>query len=103
MTISSDITNVNGPGHVRTQSANLEKQVCYFGERKNDELYKIFNSERIKAENFNKGIYFKIFSVQSRANLETFSAHNILQKYGSGTIGLCSTNKKRGDSTDESR
>ena len=36
-------------------------------------------------------------------DLETFSAHNILEKYGSGTIGLRSTNKKRGDSTDKSR
>ena len=66
MTISSDITNVNGPGCFRTQSANPEKQVCYFCERKNDELYKIFNSQHIKAENFNKEIYFKIISVQSR-------------------------------------
>ena len=42
LTTSSDIINVNGPGRFRTQSANPEKQVCYFGECKNDELYKIF-------------------------------------------------------------
>ena len=54
LTISTDITNVNGPGCFRTQSANPEKQVSYFCECKNDELYKIFNSQHIKAENFNK-------------------------------------------------
>ena len=44
LTINSNVTNTNGPGRFRTQAAHPEKQVCYFGERKNDELYKIFNS-----------------------------------------------------------
>ena len=68
LTIDSDITNTNGPGRFRTQAFNPEKQVCYFGERKNDELYKVFNSERIKTENFDKGFYFKIVSVESRTD-----------------------------------
>ena len=87
LTINSGITNTNGPGRFRTQSAHPEKQVCYFGEQKNDELYKIFNSERIKTEHFDRGIYFKIVSIQSRTDLETLSADNIFEKYGAGTSG----------------
>ena len=96
LTINSDITNTNGPGRFRTQSVNPEKQICYFGEQKNDELYKIFNSERIKTEKFDKGIYFKIVSIESRTDLETVSANNILEKYGADTSGLRSQIKKRG-------
>ena len=99
LTINSDITNTNGPGRFRTQAANPEKQVCYFGERKNDELYKIFNSEHIKTENFDRVFYFKIVSVRSRTDFATFSADNIFEKYGAGTIGLRlqHENKKRGN------
>ena len=102
LTINSNVTNTNGPGRFRTQAANPEKQVCYFGERKNDQLYKIFNSERIKTENFDRGIYFKIVSIRSRTDFETFSADNIFEKYGAGTSGLRSQNKKRGTGDEDS-
>ena len=103
LTINSDITNTNGPGRFRTLAANPERQVCYFGERKNDELYKIFNSERIKAESFDRGIYFKIVSIWSRTDLETFSPDNIFKKYSTGTSGLHSQqNKKRGTGDEDS-
>ena len=95
LTINIDVTNTNGTGRFRAQAANPEKQVCYFDERKNDELYKVFYSECIKTENFDQRIYFKIVSIQSRTNLETFSANDILEKYGAGTSGLHSQNKKK--------
>ena len=108
LTITSDVTNINGPGRFRTQASNPEKQVCYFGERKNDELYKIFNSERIKTENLNKAFYFKIVSIRSRADLGTFSADYIFEKYGSGATGLRSQQHQKrsqdrgGDGSSES-
>ena len=51
--------NKNGPGRYRTQTGNPEEQVCYFNEPRNDQVYNIFISERIKSGNFEKGIYFK--------------------------------------------
>ena len=101
LTINSDVTNSNGSGQFRMQASNPEKQVCYFGERKNDKLYKIFNSKCIKTENFDRGIYFKIVSIQSRSDLTTFSADNIFEKYGTGTTGLRSQNKKRGNGDED--
>ena len=39
----------NGPRSYRTKVDNLEKQVCYFNETRNDQVYLVFISERIKS------------------------------------------------------
>ena len=44
--------NKNGPGRHRTQADNPEKQVRYFNEPRNDQVYNIFISEQIKSGNF---------------------------------------------------
>ena len=71
--------NKNDPGRYRTQADNPEEQVCDFNEPRNDQVYNIFISERIKSKNFEKGIYFKIDRVKSKTDSETFSAKQKLE------------------------
>ena len=72
-------TTKNGPGRCRTKADAPEKQVGYFN---------VFISERIKYGNFEKGIYFKIDRVKSKADNETFSAKQKLERNGSGNDRL---------------
>ena len=60
LTIDCSGMNKNGLDRYRTKADNPEKQVCYFSEPRNDQIYNVFISERIKSGNFEKGIYFKI-------------------------------------------
>ena len=66
LTIDCSGVNKNGPGTYRTQADDPEKQVCLFNKPQDDELYNVSISNRIKAENFSSGIYFKIDSVQGK-------------------------------------
>lgn len=66
LTIDCSGINKNSPGRTRAKADNLEKQVCYFNEPQNDQVYNVFLSERIKFGNFEKGIYFKIDRVKSK-------------------------------------
>ena len=75
--------NNNGPGRYRTKADNPEKQVCYFNETRNDQVYVVFISQTIKSENFEKGIYFKIDRVKRKMDSETFSAKQKLERNGS--------------------
>ena len=86
LTIDCDNVNKNGLGRFHLNASNPEKQVCYFGENRNDQIYKIFISERIKSGEFAKGIYFKIIRVQSKTDKETFDATKTLERYGSGIL-----------------
>ena len=60
LTIDCSNKNKNGPGQYRTSADNPEEKVCYFLKLHGDEFYNVFISKRIKAENFDEGIYFKI-------------------------------------------
>ena len=80
--------NKNYPGRHRTKADNPEKQVCYFNETWNDQVYLVFISERIKSGNLEKGIYFKIDLVKSKTDSETFSAKQKLERNGSGNDQL---------------
>ena len=51
-----------------------------FNKPRDDELYNIFISNRIKTENFSNGIYFKIERVQSKE--KTFDAEKTLKQGG---------------------
>ena len=73
-------TNKNSPRRYRTQASDPEKQVCYFNQPRNDELYKVFISNRIKAGNFSNSIYIKINRVQAKD--ETFDAGKTLKEDG---------------------
>ena len=84
LTIDCSGINKNGLRRYRTKANNHEKQVCYFNEPPNDQVYTVFISERIKSGNFEKGIYFKIDRVKSKTDSETFSAKQKLEKNGSG-------------------
>ena len=68
LSIDCSGNNKNGPGRYRTQTGNPEEQVCYFNEPRNDQVYNIFISKRIKSGNFEKGIYFKIDRVKSKTD-----------------------------------
>ena len=72
--------NKNGPGRYRTKADNPEEQVYYFNQIRNDQVYLVFISERIKSGNFEKGIYFKIDRVESKTDSETFSAKQKIRK-----------------------
>ena len=79
--------NKNGPGRYRIQADNAEKQVCYFNEPQNDQVYNIFISERIKSGNFEKSTYFQIDCVKSKMDIETFSVKQKLE-YRNGTSNV---------------
>ena len=64
LTIDCGHINQNGPGQYRSSAENPEKKVCYFNKPNDDVFYNTFISERIKGENFNDGIYFKIEKVR---------------------------------------
>ena len=95
LTICSDNINENGPGKYRTKAENPEKQVCYYGDSKNDQLYRVFNSERIKDSDFENSIHFKITEVKGKTETKTFSAKNTLNQYGSGVFGLRARKRER--------
>ena len=61
------------------QADDLDKQVCYFNKPHDNELYNVFISNRIKAENFSNCIYFKIERVQGKD--KTFDAKKTLKQY----------------------
>ena len=61
------------------QADDSDKQVCYFNKPHDNELYNVFISSRIKADNFSNGIYFKIERVQGKD--KTFDAEKTLKQY----------------------
>ena len=82
LTIDCSRINKTGLGRYRTRADNPEKQVCYFNEPRNDQVYNVFISERIKSGNFEKDIYFKIDWVKSKTDSKTFSAKQKLERNG---------------------
>ena len=88
LTIDCSRINKNGPRRYRTKADNPEKQVCYFNEPWNDQVYNVFIGKRIKSGNFEKGIYFKIDQVKSKTDSETFSAKQKLERDGLGIYPL---------------
>ena len=100
LTIDCSNVNKNGPGRYRTNGHNQEEPVCYFNKASNDQVYNTFTSKRIKSENFEKGIYFKIDCIQGKINNETFSASKTLEKNGSSNDRLSKRIREQTDSTD---
>ena len=96
LTIDCNVINKNGPGRYRTKDDNPEQQVCYFNEPRNDQSYNVFISERIKSGNFEKGIYFKIDRVKSKADSGTFSAKQKLDGNGTGYDRLSERDRSTG-------
>ena len=72
LTTDCSRTTKSSPSRCRTQASNPEKQVCYFNQPRDDELYNVFISNRITAGNFSNSIYFKINRVRGKD--ETFDA-----------------------------
>ena len=79
LTIDFSNKNKNGPGRYRTSADNPDQQVCYFSKPHDDEFYNIFISKRIKADNFNEGIHFKIENVLAKTGKENFDAKKTLE------------------------
>ena len=79
LTIDCSTENRNGPGRYRTSADNLDQQVCYFNKPQDDIFYNVFISKRIKAENFDQGIYFKIEKVRGKTEKESFDAKKTLE------------------------
>ena len=77
LTIDCSGVKKTGPGRYRTQAADPEKQVCYFNKPCDDELYKVFISNRTKTEKFSNG---KVDWVQGKD--ETFDAEKTLKQDG---------------------
>ena len=78
LTTDCSAVNKNGPGRYRTQADDPEKQACYFNKPCDVDLYNVFISNRIKAENFSNGIYFKID--RTKGEDETFDAEKPLKQ-----------------------
>ena len=72
--------NKNGPGRYRTPANHPEKQVCYFNKPRDNELYNVFISNRIKTDHFSNGIYSAVDRVQHKD--ETFDAEKNLKRDG---------------------
>ena len=77
LTIDCSNKNKNSPAQYRTSADNPGQQVCYFNKPHDDEFYNFFISKRIKAENFDQGIYFKIEKVRGRTEKENSKIENI--------------------------
>ena len=78
LTFDCSGVNKNDPGRYRNQTDDPEKQVCYFNKPRDDELYNVFISSRIKTKNFRNGIYFKVDRVQGKD--KTFDAEKTLKR-----------------------
>ena len=87
LTIDCITENRNGPGRYRTLADNPDQQVCYFNKPQDDIFYNVFISKRIKAENFDQGIYFKIEKVRRNTEKESFDAKKTLED-GTGDVKL---------------
>ena len=79
LTIDCGYINKNGPGRYRSSDENPEEQVCYFKKPNDDVFYNAFISKRIKGENFDDGIYFKIEKVRGKTDKENFDAKRTLE------------------------
>ena len=97
--IDCSTENRNGPGQYRTLADNPDQQVCYFNKPQDDIFYNIFISKRIKAENFDQGIYIKIEKVTGKTDKESFDAKKTVED-GTGDDRLSKiftiSNQKRG-------
>ena len=74
MTIDCSYINKNGPGWYGSSAENPEKQVCYFNKPNDDVFYNTFISKRIKREDSDDGIYFKIEKVKGKTDKKNFDA-----------------------------
>ena len=79
LTINCSNKNKIGPARYRASSDNLDQQVCYLNKAHDDEFCNVFIRKRIKAENFNQGIYFKIEKVRGKTDKENFDAKKTLE------------------------
>ena len=79
LTIDCGYRNKNGTGQYSYSADNPEKQVCYFNKPNDDVFYNTFISERIKAEKFDDGIYFKIEKVRGKTDKKNFDAKKTLE------------------------
>ena len=78
LTIDCSYKKKNGPGRYRSVVDNLDQQVCYFNKPNGDEYY-VFISKRIKAEDFNDEIYFKILSVRGKTGKDNSDTRKTLE------------------------
>ena len=81
LTIDCGYINKNGPGGYRSSVDNPEKQVCYFNRPNDDVFYNTLISERIKGEQNDEGIYFKIEKVRGKTDKENFDAKKFRRWY----------------------
>ena len=79
LTTDCGYINKNGPDRYRSSAENPEKQVYYFNKPNDDVFYNTFISERIKREDFDDGIYFKIEKVRGKTDKENFDAKRTLE------------------------
>ena len=74
LAIDCSYKNKNRSAQYRSAAGSSDQQVCYFNKPNDDEYSNVFISKRIKAENFNEGIYFKIERVRGKTEKENFDA-----------------------------
>ena len=80
------------PGRFKTDAGKPDFQTCYLGNDK--QIYDVFISRRLKEENFNNRIYFKIERIKSKTNNETFNARFELKNFKNGVPNVRSAKSK---------
>ena len=64
---------------IGAQLTILTNRFCYFNKPQDDQFYNVFVSKRIKGDNFNQRIYFKLEKVRGKTEKENFEAKKTLE------------------------
>ena len=68
LTLDCSNTNRDGPSRFRTNADNPDKQVCFFNNPIDEQVYNEFIAKRIKSNELKNDIYFEITDIKSKTN-----------------------------------
>ena len=68
LTLDCSNTNRDGPSRFRTNADNPDKQVCFFNNPIDEQVYNEFIAKRIKTNELKNDIYFQITDIKSKTN-----------------------------------
>ena len=74
LTLDQTNTNRDGPSKYRSDADNPDKQVCYYNNAIDEQVYNEFIAKRIKSNKFENEIQFEITNVKSKTDKNVFFA-----------------------------
>ena len=106
LTLDCSNTNRDGPSRFRTNADNPDKQVCFFNNLTNEQVYNEFVARRIKSNELKNDIYFEITEVKSKTNKNVVfdvktKIEGLISENGTGDSGFSArsaNNRKRRNS-----